>query len=609
MTEAVRRGDDPEPQAPAGRGLTAGREAALLGCVQELARAARETSYVAMDRRQLEHYLQDVLARLVRALVAEPFTTDPGYQVGAELIGAHFTGPEMSGRVVKILGSRLLPDLDLDTPAHRTRLAALLGAVSTSFARALRDRTLDDQEDIRRAAFLAQHSAERALRDSEERRWAEARRDPLTGLPNRLGLTEHLSGVLTAAAPGDRLGLALINLDRFQAVNDTLGPDAADRLLIAVADRLRSHLPAGTRPGTVLARIGGDEFALLLPGTDSHDDLVKAVDVLLGRLAEHPIAAGATPLSLTASAGLIERPATRIDTDELLRAADIALSWAKADGRSWSLFDADRSATDTARWALAAEFPGALEGGQLVVHYQPIVRLADGRPHAVEALVRWAHPRRGLLLPGQFIPSAEETGLVVPLGRHVLATACAEAATWTELTPKPPLLSVNLAARQARDPRLVADVLAILDQTDLPPDRLQLEVTETTVLSPDDDALTTLRALAEHRIRIAVDDFGTGHANHTWLRRLPLHELKLAADFVTRVGGPDADLLDQHVTASLINLGHTLGLTVTAEGVETAHQAGWLRAAGCDTAQGWHYARAVPSGQLRRLLGGGRLTP
>jgi EAL domain-containing protein (putative c-di-GMP-specific phosphodiesterase class I) len=306
---------------------------------------------------------------------------------------------------------------------------------------------------------------------------------------------------------------------------------------------------------------------------------------------------------VTASAGLAERQAAGLEVDELLRSADIALTWAKADGRNrWRRFDPARNEADTARWSLAAELPAAVRDGELEVYYQPMIGLADGRLHAVEALVRWRHPRQGLLLPGSFIPAAEETGLVVPLGRQVLAAACAEAAGWAALTADPPLVSVNLAAGQIRDPGLVADVLAILDATGLPPERLQLELLETAVIHPDDSALTTLQALADAGVRIAVDDFGTGQANHTYLRRLPLHELKLAAEFVTGVGGPNGDTLDQHLAASLIDLGHTLGLTVTAEGVETAHQADWLRAAGCDTAQGWHFATALPGPEIRPLL-------
>jgi diguanylate cyclase (GGDEF)-like protein len=570
----------------------------LLGVVQELARAARETSYVAMDRRQLEEYLHAVLARVVRALVAEPFSTQTAYPVGAELVGAHFTGPEMSGRLVKILGSRLLVDLDLDTPDYRARLAAVLGAISTSFARALRDQTLDDQEGIRRAAHLAQEQAERALRDSEERRWAEARRDALTGLPNRLGLTEQLADVLAAAGAGARVGLCVLDLDRFHALNDTLGPDTADRLLVAVADRL-----GACANGHLLARLGGDEFALLVTGTSGADDVVKAAAMLLATLTGEPLQVGPTPLTVTASAGLVERPAARVGVNELLRAADIALTWAKTDGRNrWTLFDPDRNARDTARWNLAAELPAAIRDREFVLHYQPMISLRDRRLHAVEALVRWQHPRHGLLSPGRFIPAAEETGLAVPLGRQVLADACAEAVTWATLTDDPPLLSVNLAGAQTRDRGLADDVRAVLRATGLPPARLQLEVLETAVIHPDDDSLTTLRALADAGIRIAIDDFGTGHANHTYLRRLPLHELKLAAEFVARVGGPDADVLDQHLAASLIDLGHTLGLTVTAEGVETPHQAAWLHAAGCDTAQGWHYSPAIPPAELQLLI-------
>jgi EAL domain-containing protein (putative c-di-GMP-specific phosphodiesterase class I) len=282
------------------------------------------------------------------------------------------------------------------------------------------------------------------------------------------------------------------------------------------------------------------------------------------------------------------------------------LSWAKTDGRNrWCLFDPDRNTSDTARWILAAELPVALRDRQLVVHYQPMISLTDGRLHAIEALVRWQHPRHGLLPPGRFIPAAEETGLVVPLGRLVLADACAEAGTWADLTDDPPLVSVNLAAAQLRDPGFLGDVLDILDATTgLPPERLQFEILETAVIHPDDAALTTLHALTDAGIRLAIDDFGTGHANHTWLRRLPLHELKLAAEFVTRVGGPHAERLDQHLATSLIDLGHTLGLTVTAEGVETPSQAAWLRAAGCDTAQGWHYCRALSPQELWPWLTG-----
>jgi diguanylate cyclase len=569
----------------------------LQECVRELATVARETSYVALDRDGLHAHLHGVVVELVAAMRTEPFSTAAAYQVGSDLVAAHFTGPEISGRLVKVLGTRLLPDLGLDAEPYRSRLAALLGAATTGYARALRDRALDDQETIVRASLTARTAAERALRDSENRRWHDARHDPLTGLPNRLGFAEQLEAVVAAAAPGDQVGLCLLDLDRFHALNDTLGPDAADRLLAAVADRLSAH--AG---GRLLARLGGDEFAMVTTG---QDDLVAATRTLLEALTGAPLQVGPTPLTVTASAGLVERSAAEIGADDLLRSADIALTWAKTDGRDrLRVFELDRNAVDTARWSLAAELPGAVRDGDLEVHYQPMFRLADGRLRAVEALVRWRHPRHGLLLPGRFIAAAEETGLVVPLGRQVLDAACAEAASWAALTSDPPLVSVNLAARQMRDPGLVPDVLGILASTGLPAARLQLEVLENAVIHPDDVALGTLRSLAEEGIRIAVDDFGTGQANHSFLRRLPLHELKLAAEFVTGVGGPDGDPLDQHLAASLIDLGHTLGLSVTAEGVETPNQADWLRAAGCDTAQGWHYAPALPAPVIHSLITG-----
>lgn len=577
----------------------AGAPDLLAGCAQALARAARETSYVALDRRALEDWVRRWVAGVAGAVLAEPFSTAPGYPAGAELVGVHFTGPEIIGQIVKVLSRQLLPALDRDTESYRGRLAGVLGGVATGYARALRDRALDDQEDIRRAAYVAQRQAEQALRSSEEQRRRDARRDPLTDLPNRLHFTEQVAAAV-ATGPGERVGICLLGLDGFQVVNDTFGPDTGDRLLRAVAERL-----SGVLDGQLIARLGGDEFGLLVTGTGGPDDVVKLADRLLGALGQAPLVVGPAPLTVTASVGLVERPAAGTDPDDLLRAADIALWWAKKDGRDrWRLFNPARSAEDTDRWELAAELPAAIEGGQLVVHYQPMVRADDGRVRAVEALVRWQHPRLGLLQPSSFVDSAEDTGLVVPMGRYVLREACREAAGWGALRADPPLLSVNLAARQARDPGVVADVLGILAATGLPPERLQLEVLERTVLHPEDDSVQVLRALAAAGIRIAVDDFGTGHANHTYLRRLPLQELKLAAEFVRRVGGPDGDPVDQHIAASMIDLGHTVGLGVTAEGVETAAQAAWLRRAGCDTLQGWFYCRAVPADELHAVLRG-----
>ncbi|HST65707.1 MAG TPA: GGDEF domain-containing protein, partial [Mycobacteriales bacterium] len=359
MTAAARP-DEPVPLHGTG----------LQECVRELAVVARETSYVALDRDGLHAHLHGVVAELVAAMRTEPFSTAAAYQVGSDLVAAHFTGPEIAGRLVKVLGTRLLPDLGLDSEPYRSRLAALLGAATTGYARALRDRALDDQETIVRASLTARTAAERALWESENQRWHDARHDPLTGLPNRLGFTEQLATVVAAAAPGDRIGLCLLDLDRFHALNDTLGPDAADRLLAAVADRLSAH--AG---GRLLSRLGGDEFVMVTTG---RDDLLAAATALLDALAGAPLQVGPTPLTVTASAGLVERSAAEIGLDDLLRSADIALTWAKTDGRDrLRMFDLDRNAIDTARWSLAAELPGAVRDGHLEVHYQPMFRLAD----------------------------------------------------------------------------------------------------------------------------------------------------------------------------------------------------------------------------------------
>ena len=274
--------------------------------------------------------------------------------------------------------------------------------------------------------MIARAEAERALRDSEERRWHEARHDPLTGLPNRLGLTEGWPARSTG--PRRRTGSGLparpgpVPRAQRHARAGRGRPAAGHGRGAAVRARRRPAAgPARRRRVRVLVPDGGD--------------LVAAATTLLDALAGAPLQVGPTPLTVTASAGLTERRVAGLDVDELLRSADIALTWAKSDGRNrWRRFDPDRNAADTARWSLAAELPAAVRDGGLEVHYQPMVGLADGRLRAVEALVRWHHPRQGLLLPGRFIAAAEETGLIVPLGRQVLAAACAEAAAWDRLT-------------------------------------------------------------------------------------------------------------------------------------------------------------------------------
>jgi EAL domain-containing protein (putative c-di-GMP-specific phosphodiesterase class I) len=290
--------------------------------------------------------------------------------------------------------------------------------------------------------------------------------------------------------------------------------------------------------------------------------------------------------------------------------------WAKADGRDrYALFDADRHRDDVRRFALSARMPQALERGEFVVEYQPLVRLGDQRMVGVEALVRWKLPDGRRLGPDDFVPIAEQNGLIVPLGRAVLAEACRAAAAWAAEEPQHPLLmSVNLAARQVREPGIVDDIASILADSGRRPELLQLELTESDIMDSAGETLGVLRLLAAMGVRIAIDDFGTGYSNLAYLRHLPVHTLKLAGPFVTGADLPDgllagapgsgggSDDVDGRVLAAVVQLAGVLGLTVTAESVETAGQLERLRALGCDTGQGWYFAPAVPAAEVPAML-------
>jgi diguanylate cyclase (GGDEF)-like protein/PAS domain S-box-containing protein len=432
-------------------------------------------------------------------------------------------------------------------------------------------------------------------RELQERLRKQALHDPLTRLPNRTLFQDRLATAF--ARRGSRVGICYLDLDRFKAVNDRLGHDIGDRLLVAVADRLDECV--STR-GHLVARMGGDEFVILAedPPPDELPALAETVLEVLGE----PVQVDEHRLSVSASIGVVECRVDETTPAEVLKAADVTLYWAKSDGRDrWARFDPERSARDVTRYTLSATLLPGLERDEFTVEYQPIVRLDDGRVGGVEALVRWAHPTLGRLTPDQFIDLAEETGSIVPLGRRVLTEACEQAAAWNAARPGADLfVSVNLAVRQAHDRDVVDDIARILDKTGLPPRLLQLELTESALLGPAGHPVDALRELAAMGVRIAVDDFGTGYSNLGYLSRLPLHTLKLAGLLVE--GLRKSDTPDEPIVASLIVLAHTLDLEVTAEGVETVAQADRLRARGCDTAQGWHYARPTPWEDVVALL-------
>ncbi len=429
----------------------------------------------------------------------------------------------------------------------------------------------------------------------------QALHDPLTQLPNRTLLYERLADVFDDPDTEARVGLCYLDVDGFNVINDTLGHDIGDHLLVAVARRLHT---AVADPHTLVARVGGDEFVVLVEGSKGTESAVDVAEQALAAV-RAPVRLGTHEVTVSASAGVVERPVRGTSAGELMKAADTTLSWAKTDGKNrLALFDADRHALEVTRYQLSASMPAGLDRGEFFVEYQPLVRLRDAAVIGVEALVRWRHPHFGVLGPDNFIALAEETGLIVPLGRWVLTEACQQAATWRRAHPDRELISsVNVAVRQVRDPEIVRQVSAILDETGLEPGGLQLELTESAVMGNAGEPLDTLYALADLGVRIAIDDFGTGYSNLAYLRRLPVHSLKLAGSFVAGLRSPrNPDRVDQEIVATLIKLAHTLNLTVTAEGVETAQQAERLRAMWCDTAQGWYYAEPGPASAMDQHL-------
>jgi diguanylate cyclase (GGDEF)-like protein/PAS domain S-box-containing protein len=458
----------------------------------------------------------------------------------------------------------------------------------------------------------------------QERLRFQAEHDPLTGLPNRTLFRAALDEAF-AADPlgGHRIGVCYLDLDGFKVVNDTLGHEVGDRLLVKVAARLQRCV---SETGHLVARTGGDEFVILVRDSTGPEAVVAVAERVLAELTR-PVYVDGCRLSVSASIGIVEDETGNTSPAEVMRAADATLYWAKSDGRGrWAVFDPVRNELEMARYALSAAMPGAIERGEFVVEYQPIVRLSDGALTGVEALVRWHHPELGVLLPDVFIGMAEETGLIVPLGRWVLEETCRRARAWQLEFPEAGLVvSVNLAARQAREGTIVDDVARVLADTGLPADLLRLELTETAVMDPAGEPLPALRGLSELGVSIAIDDFGTGYSSLAYLRTLPIQNLKLAglfveglrpapgtdADVASEADGPGADAgapggeavaPGERIVDALIRLAHALGLTVTAEAVETEDQAARLRAFGCDSGQGLRYAPALAADEITALL-------
>jgi diguanylate cyclase (GGDEF)-like protein/PAS domain S-box-containing protein len=426
-----------------------------------------------------------------------------------------------------------------------------------------------------------------------------ATHDALTGLPNRSLFLDRLEMTLARLGRESTVAAVLVlDLDRFREVAERFGDDAVDRLLVAVAGRLRSIL----RPSDTVSRFGSDEFAVLCPDLAHERDAVRLAERMTAGLAT-PFAVGGQEIVVTASIGIALTGSRTRRASSLLSDADTALQRAKHRGGGlYELFDETVRAQLIERLELEQALRHAVDAGELRTLYQPIVSLKEGRLVGVEALVRWDQPGRGRLLPAEFVPFAEETGLIVPLGAWVLAESCRQAARWRANGPRtlPPTVHVNLSPRQFAEPHLIDLVAGALADTGTDPDRLCLEVTERALSANPASAATTLKRLSALGVRVSVDDFGTGYSSLASLQYLPLSSLKIDRSFVARL---DLDPSDDAMVAAVIGLGHTLGLTVIAEGVETPAQLAKLDRLGCDYAQGHLFARPETASRVGELLG------
>lgn len=437
-----------------------------------------------------------------------------------------------------------------------------------------------------------------ALIDITERKRAEerlnfiAQHDGLTGLPNRNLLRRRLDEILTRGRRGaERTAVLFLDLDNFKIINDTLGHDIGDELLRNVSKRLRSSL----RDEDVVARLGSDEFAIVQAQLGRFEDAVMLAKRLLDVVSQ-PYVLQQQSVVIQASVGIALAPGDGDDAERLLKNADMALSRAKRESRgNYSFFEKGMDASAQARRRIETELRAAIDRGLLRPYYQPLVDLRSGRITGFEALVRWPDPERGMISPGEFIPVAEETGLINAVGSLILRRACTDAATW----PDDVRVAVNLSSAQFRIGNLLSSITDALKQTGLSPKRLELEITETLLLEKSDDVISTLHALRALGVRISMDDFGTGYSSLSYLRSFPFDKIKIDQSFVRDLGGNrDA----QAIVRSIISLGRGLGVTITAEGVETEAELACLRSEGCHEGQGFLFSKARPNDEIVELL-------
>jgi len=417
--------------------------------------------------------------------------------------------------------------------------------------------------------------------------------DNLTGLPNRSLIQDRIQQALYAASrDGHQLGIFVLDLDQFKDVNDTLGHEIGDQLLKAVGERYNAVL----RKTDTVGRLGGDEFAVIIPDTDT-DATVRLAEQLLAAL-EQPFRLNSNTLSIDASIGIALYPEHGLDVAALLKHADVAMYMAKRNKSGYALYDTTEDPHSPSRLAMLGDLRQALGRNELLLHYQPKIDLHSGRIIGAEALARWEHREHGMIMPDNFIPLMEQTGLIRGFTQTALDMALQQCAAWRrdghEIT-----MAINLSTHNMRDPLLANHITALLKKWSLSRDSIILEITESAVMSDSTIALETIEALDRAGVRFSIDDYGTGYSSLSRLKRLPVQELKIDRSFVKdMLISPD----DAVIVHSTIDLAHNLGLSVTAEGVEDAATAQRLKELGCDYAQGYHFSRPIPAADMTALL-------
>jgi diguanylate cyclase (GGDEF)-like protein len=596
------------------------------GLADPYLRALDETALALLDRTDQDGLLGAIVAR-ASALLGTPHAwidlVEPdgdrlvlrvGTGVFADLLGSHIGIDEgIAGEIARTGQPIVVEDYDrwagrpanppvglgatIAAPLRSTgRVVGVLGLAAGHSGRRFSDRDVEALTSFARLASIGLENAR--LVDVAQR---GALYDPTTGLPNRELLSDRIAHALAGHRPDDSasIGVILLDLDRFKVVNETLGHVAGDRLLMAVGQRLVHSL----RPGDTVARFGGDEYGLVLDPVANAAEAHLIAERIAHELRE-PFPLNGRDWFLTASIGIALAKPGRGTPDELLREAEIAMVRAKSDaGQRHLLFEPSMSDQTLERLDLENDLRQAIDRDELRVHYQPIVSLMNGAVVGFEALVRWQHPTRGIVPPLAFIPMAEETGLIVPLGRWVLEAACRQAAIWNGARSSkgaPPLfVSVNLSAREFTQTDLVDAVSDTLSRTALEPDALELEITESVLMDQSEAGIRALRDLRRLGVRLVLDDFGTGYSSLSYLKHLPLDTIKIDRTFVAGI----EEVADRSIVDAVIALAHGLGIGVVAEGIETEEQADRLRELGCELGQGYLFSRAVPAEQTWALMG------